>query len=305
MATELQKAAVYFDDLVHGYITKDGRILSGVTPILKEMGLAPDYKGISAEVLEAAARRGSMVHHDIDLYNKGVAVVDSPLIQSWKTALAIICKGVIASEYLVADEGRGIASSIDTVLDDYSLVDIKTTSQVHYKAVRWQLSIYKMLFEGQNPECVVPHLYVAHIRNGKCCVVEVEPVPVTDICEMLDAWSAHLPYTEPIPPTILKAEDQRQLLKVEQGLAALDEMMDELKAQREAIIAAYGEDIARLGEVDCGDYVIKFKRPYERTTIDTKALKKGYPEIYDKFSKTSQVAGSYSVKIKTTNDYED
>lgn len=300
----LNQSTVYFDDLVHGYITKDGRILSGVTPILKEMGLAPDYKGVSIDVLEAATKRGSMAHHDIDLYNKGVSVVDSPLLKAWRTALAVIYKSVIASEYLVADERRGIASSIDSVLDDYSLVDVKTTSQVHYKACRWQLSIYKMFFEAQNPGCTVPHLYVAHIRNDKCNVVELEPIPDSDVCAMLDAWAAHLPYEEPIPPTIIKADDQRQLLKIEQGIAALDEMVDELKTQREAIIDAYGEEIARLGEVDCGDYVIRYKRPYERTTVDAKALKKGYPEIYDKMSKTSQVAGSYIVKIKTPNDYE-
>lgn len=43
---------------------------------------------------------------------------------------------------------------------------------------------------------------------------------------------------------------------------------------------------------------VSYRRASERTTVDSKRLKKEVPDIYEEYSKTSQVASSISLSIE-------
>ena len=158
-----QNKKVFFSDIVHCYLNDKGEELIGVTSLMKKHGLGADYSGIPQDVLERAAERGSRAHRLLEDYDNGKAVEDCPILQSYKS----LELQVAASEYLISDN-RTVASSIDKVLEDGSLVDVKTTSELHIGALEWQLSIYAYLFERQNKGLKVPHLYALHIRDARC-----------------------------------------------------------------------------------------------------------------------------------------
>ena len=51
-----QNKKVYFDELTHTYLMGE-KELTGVTTMMKIMGVAPDYGDVPKEVLERAAAR--------------------------------------------------------------------------------------------------------------------------------------------------------------------------------------------------------------------------------------------------------
>jgi hypothetical protein len=61
MEQQLIKSIVDYDDFTHSY-ELEGKYLLGVTSLMKKHGLSANYEGISNEVLEAAAERGTRVH---------------------------------------------------------------------------------------------------------------------------------------------------------------------------------------------------------------------------------------------------
>lgn len=292
----LTLSSIYFDELVHGYITADGQLLTGVTTLLKEMGLAPSYEGISEETLALAAERGTAIHKDLEAYDNGLPVIEDENIKAYRKMLSDNELSVIASEYLVND--THIASMVDKVLVDYSLADVKTTSKVHTTYVRWQLSIYKYLFELMNPSIVVPHLYIFHVRGGKAKCIEVAPIPQEEVEHLLSCWKEGQPYHAKVEQSLLPADDAKSLMEIESALDYLSEVMDSLKEQKAAILEKVEEEVAKLGEVDMGDYIIKYKQPYERVTLDSAKIKDKHPEIFEKYKKSTIVKGSISINIK-------
>lgn len=292
----LSISSIYFDELVHGYITADGQLLTGVTTLLKEMGLAPSYDGISEDVLALAAERGTAIHKDLEAYDNGLPVIEDENLKAYRKMLSDNELSVIASEYLVND--AHIASMVDKVLADYSLADVKTTSKVHTPYVRWQLSIYKYLFELMNPSIVVPHLYIFHVRGGKAKCIEVAPIPQEEVDRLFSCWIDGQPYHAKAEQSLMPADDAKALMEIESALDYFSEIMESLKEQKAAILEKVEEEVAKLGEVDMGDYVIKYKQPYERITLDSAKIKDKHPEIFEKYQKSTIVKGSISISIK-------
>ena len=61
---------IRFDEENHRY-TLDGKTLISVTQLMKKHGLAPDYSAVSESVLAAKAERGTLIHKEIEDFNKG------------------------------------------------------------------------------------------------------------------------------------------------------------------------------------------------------------------------------------------
>jgi predicted phage-related endonuclease len=87
-------------------------------------------------------------------------------------------------------------------------------------------------------------------------------------------------------------------MEIESALDYLSEVIDSLKEQKAAILEKVEEEVAKLGEVDMGDYIIKYKQPYERVTLDSAKIKDKHPEIFEKYQKSTIVKGSISINIK-------
>lgn len=300
---QLKPCGVTFDEDLHIYYTGDGKPLTGVTSLMKKHGLSPDYSMVPPEVLKRAAIRGTAVHRALQSYDDGEAAVQDATVNAYARAMKRAGLQVIASEYLVSDN-ECVASSIDKVLSDCSLADVKTTAEPHYDSVRWQLSIYKHLFEMQNPGLVVPHIYLIHVRHARVKIEELEPVDDAEVRRLLDCERDGLPYSTEtrenglIP---LDSSEEALLLRTEGEMANLAAKTAELKAVRDAIYAKLYESLskAKVKSIDRGAYKVTVVAPSVRESIDSARLKKEMPEVAEKYMKTSEVKGGVRVTIKT------
>ena len=287
---------VFFDDLTHSYLTDTGAFLVGVTSLMRKHGLSPDYTDIPAEILQRAKERGTRVHKDIELYCKGEAVETTPALKAFK-ALNL---PVVANEYLISDNEL-VASSIDIVLADYSLVDIKTTSQLHTEPLSWQLSIYAYLFELQNPQLKAGKLYGLHIRSGKAKIVEVERKPAEEIERLLQCEREGMLFTP--SKRELAQTTESVLLQLKDASSLIGELKTRLKMAEEAEKALKQYLIAEMeqGALQTleNDFIkVSYVAPSERESIDKDKLKEKYPDIYEQYRKVSPVAASVRIKIK-------
>lgn len=306
---DLVESSVVFDNEHHTY-TLDGRELSGVTPIVK--WLFPDtYKGIPQSVLDKAAECGTLIHSKCELADS-MGIVQDEIVEQYQRIIKEAGLEVDCSEYLVSNE-QSIASCIDKVFTDDSLGDIKTTSKVHMVNVQVQLSIYAYLYELQTGR-KANKLYLIWLpkpQYGTPMIKELERIPA-DVCscivemyvkggDPLNAMavlSGYLMVTdEPkkrVEGEIPEAMDEiiYELMTVKKQLDIFTEREKELKKMILDTMTIKGEDKWSNDLIQ-----ISRRAASERESIDTKALQKNEPSIYESYKKVTKVAESLTYKV--------
>lgn len=304
----LVMSPVQFNEDGHTY-TLSGHSLQGVTPIIA--WLFPEtYKGIPQNVLDAAAEYGSMVHAKCELADS-LGIVDSDPVRAYMELKEQKGLTTLCNEYLVSDEHR-VASKIDVLTTDYDIIDIKTTSKVHIQHVTLQTSIYAWLFERQNDGKTAGQLYCLWLpkpQYGQPDIITLQRVP-SSICEQI--VDLYFSGAQPIQARALLAavgfevSDEKKAGDVPDEL---ESMMDELITisrtmkelqQRESEIKDLVMARMKVDGVDkLGNDLITFTRKaaYERMTVDSTALKKDMPEVFEKYTKVTKVKESISYKV--------
>ena len=308
MKKQLVSSPVQFNEDGHTY-TLNGNLLQGVTPIIA--WLFPEtYQGIPKSVLNQAAAYGSLIHKKCELADS-MGIVDEDIVRDYMDVMQQKGLKVMLSEYLVSDE-RNIASSIDKVTEDFDLCDLKTTSKVHIPNVTMQLSIYAWLFEMQNPGVKAGELYCIWLpkpQYGQADIIRLHRVS-SDICS--EIVQMYLCGAEPLQARSILAqtgfefERQKQTGDIPE---VFSDLMDELitiyeakkqieereKTIKEIVLSQMQKD----GADKWGNDLIQFTRKgeYERTSIDTTALKKKMPEVFENFKKVTKVAESITYKV--------
>ena len=305
----LTQSPVLFDEGRHTYQLY-GQQLDGVTPIIA--WLFPDtYKDIPQSVLDAAADYGTMIHKTCELYDS-LGIGESEVTKAYAELLEHNGMKPMLSEYLVSDEHR-IASSIDKVMENYDLADIKTTSKVHIPNVTMQLSIYAWLFERQNPGVTAGELYCIWLprpRYGKPGVFHLQRVPST-ICEQIvDLYYQHaepaqaqalltaigFEFTAKEEKTAPVTDDAQAMMN---ELAMVKKQMEQLEQREKELKGCLFELMRQRGLDKWGndDIQLTVKEAYERESVDSKRLKAEYPEAYGECKKVTKVAASITIKL--------
>lgn len=304
---------VFFDPVSHTYLTDDGAMLIGVTELMKKHGLGADYSGIPEAVLNKAAEEGTALHKEIEDYDNGLSVLRTPLIEEYARLCSVTGLIFVRNEYLVSDDEM-VASSIDGVYglknrnrkkNEVVLVDYKATLKLHKRALEWQLGIYKVFFERQNPGLTVVACYCLHLDKKTKSIkglVPIEPVSEAEVEALLQAEREGRIYIdqhdEPTAELVLTDEElasyvaqasevarlKEQAKAIEDGLKALDKRVLDYMLEHDLVTLPGGGGEFRL------------KRAYERTTIDTERFKKMQPGLFEQYSKTTTVAASISFK---------
>lgn len=311
---------VIYDDFSHTYLCGD-KVLKGVTTLMKEHDLSANYGDVDENVLRAAARRGSAVHKMLEDYDNGESIVTQDVEYDGKVVITAeeleanlkaykkLGLNVISSEFLISDN-KMVASSIDKVLyngtgDSVDLADVKTTSTLHIKALEWQLGIYKYLLEKQCKKVKVDKCYAIHIRKGEAKFVLINPVGEDRVKSLFDAEKKGVKYQD-VAPTIdtssliISEEDVAMMVGVDRQLAELAQAKKELEAQ----VAGLKDRIYQfmveknIVEMDLKGGYFKLKKPYQKTSVDSKKLKEKYPDIAEECSVTTEVKGSISWTAK-------
>lgn len=287
---------VAFNEWLHVYTASDGHTLIGVTELMKRHGLSPDYGGISKDVLEKAAARGTAIHQLLQDYDDGKAVIEDENLKAYKAlGLKVHC-----SEYLVSDNDI-VATFIDKVLDDCSLADVKSTSTVHRRPLEWQLSIGAYLFELQNPGKKVPHLYCIHVRDGKAKLIEVSRIPNEAVERLLECERCGVVYSDnPVPADAALALEEQAVVLAEQldqiaRLKLAIKETEQASAELQQRLYDYMTE-NNLDEMACELGTFVRKAPYTKKALDSTRLKKEKPELYEQYLKESEIKGSITFK---------
>lgn len=143
---------IRFIEETHEYWLGDKQLIS-TTTLMQKHDLAPSYDGVDVNVLEKAARRGTLVHKEIEDYCVKGEVGFTPELLMFVDYIGRNGIKVLYNELLVHNDL--VAGTIDLVLYGNTIADIKTTSVLHLEAVSWQLSIYAYLYNLTHEEKLV------------------------------------------------------------------------------------------------------------------------------------------------------
>ena len=297
---------IVFEPLGHTYTAPDGHRLKGVTTLMAEHGLGPDYGRVRKDVLAKKAAHGTDSHRQLEAYDTGDLVILSEELEAYKAAMKAAGLRVIASEYLVSN-GLTVASSIDKVCDDGSLCDVKTTAKFEEGPVSWQLSIYAYLFERQNPGVRVPSLWCIWFSSPKDCrIIEVKRHDDAEIdrllyCDMTGEWFQ----PDPVALPERLRDTLPELVKAERSIAQLEAALKEAKGKRQEMYAMLF-DFMEENEIKTFDFAdgrITRVDPYDRKTFDSGWLMKNMPALWSQHLKSATIAGT--VRVTLSDEYCD
>jgi hypothetical protein len=285
---------IEFREDTHEYFL-DGRKLISVTQLMRKHGLAPSYDAVPSEVLRVKAERGTLIHKEIEDYIKRNEV-------GFTTELMEFCYHInhnnikpIASEEIVYSDL--VAGTVDLVLDDGTIADIKTTATLHKEAVSWQLSIYAYLWgmaHGATPRKGNAYHFQA---DGTLKVVDIPLKPMAEVMRLLDCERNGEAYTQELA---VSHTDIEELAELELLIKRIEEQKKAAEAQAQELRVAIMQAMEANGVMSFENENVKltYVAPTTRTSIDSAKLKKELPEIAEKYTKTSNVKASLRITLK-------
>ena len=277
----------------HSY-TVDGKPVISVTQLLKKHGLSPSYSAVSEEILNKAADKGTLIHEEISNYVNNGDVGFTEELQDFIR---------LCDEHKLYPTGAEIKVGNDIVAGTYDLIcedglkEIKTTSVIYTKSVRWQLSIYTYLeFYGDKPFYEKNKIGVFHLTKGR--YIPLELIPIEEVERLLDCERKGEIYTE--RKLIVADKDLQELLSVEEIVYALKIQAEETEERAKKLRQVFYDKMTEQGldkyEIE-GLVRINCVKPSTRESIDSTRLKKELPDIAREYTKTSQVKGSLRVTL--------
>ena len=302
---------VRFDEPSHTYTrVSDGVQLTGVTTMMKKMGISHNYDGIPEDVLLKAAEHGHKIHNACYETHDG-EIMDIPEVKFYNDE--VMKRGLIplASEYLVSDF-TNIASAIDLVYtteelakqDMVILADIKTTANYDGEQLSWQLSIYKKLFEEQNPFIKVAGFIGVWLPNSekypdkKPQFKDVTGKPDAAVTKLIDCFSSG---TQFVDPTAVALQKTAELAPISDKTFELLKQLDALKEMEKKFKAELMQFLVDNNITEpiekCGVRVTYVPGTIKKS-FDAKKFQKDHPDLYEEYMAESMVKESIRVKLK-------
>lgn len=342
---KLRQSKVVFSENPHGYRLGDAR-LSGITGLIHNILQLGVYAEASDFVKNVAIPRageyGTSVHHAIENWdNLGIKVTQHPKSERfrqyegddfWEVSRELETyirhkQGfeAVANEYTVSDNER-YASNIDNVwlktdTQGIWLVDTKTNNLTYYPGgeealqeyLSWQLSVYAVLFERQNPGLKVEGLACNWLRKdeGKFWIIERKPDELVDILlstewqwnEDFKQFMYYLEHAERLTPSTSLTATPKQQLITRQAI----QLIVAVKAQQEEAKRVYDEMTAKLREAmekngikswDAGLFKATVGADSTSKVFDTKRFQAEHPDLYEQYITERPKKGAFTIKLR-------
>lgn len=286
--------SIRFIEETHQYWLGDKELIS-VTTLMQKHGLAPSYDGVPENVLNAKAKRGTLIHKEIEDYCvKGEIGFTDELMLFIDYVNENGIK-VLFNELLVHNDL--VAGTIDLIISGNTIADIKTTSTLHLEAVSWQLSIYAYLYNLTHEEKVV-NGKVFHFNSLGELIVRDVPLKPEYLVERLlecerrgEILNHELDFTQQKIQKVYEIENFIKEIKLQQKKAEFD--LDLLKA--ELLVAMQNQCVKKFENERLR---ITYVDEYEKETLDTKKFKTDYLDLYKKYAKKQTVGATVKITIK-------
>ena len=284
----LNDSGVVFHEDTHRYFLGD-KELKGITSTLIAKVYPTTYSNVPQSVLDKAAEKGKILHSQIELHDILGDEPSDPRIMLYDQRKAEKGWMTVRGEYIVTDR-KNYASPIDIVMCDKEgniiLADIKTTYDLHTDMVRLQLSIYKWLFELQNPHLKVAGLCAFWMPNRDhsiCKVVMLEPVEDEFVGKLLagedvtqdENWIESL---------------EREYMELSEKREQAEQRMNEIK---NIILERMEKDGIKSARGNMATYT--YVAPAQSRKFDSKSFKSDHQDLYDQYSKMTMTKASLRI----------
>ena len=294
--------------------------LCGVTTLLNEMLFKDKYNGISKDVLDNAANRGTAIHEAVQAYELGQTFsISEDLAEHESIAKKAVKAWVVFranegnkysalitthSEYLVSNE-EDLATKIDLVQykDGWTIGDIKTTSKLDMDFLSWQLSVEAYLFERQTGQKVKKLLAMWYDRKAnRWQWYEVERKSDEEIENLINAWRNKKKGIE--VPEIVQAEKEVPEPLIELGRQLSDKIiqLETLKTESEMFRARLLAEMKKYGimQIKTDSCTISYVAPSTKQTFNKDLALEKYPDLanIEGIYKTSNVKESIKIIVK-------
>ncbi len=290
---------IKFDETLHKY-TVDGKEVISVTQLLQKHKITPSYDAVDKELLRMASERGTLIHEEVENWIK-----DREL--GFTEEAYYICDYLkdesyygseIISEQMVANDV--VAGRFDLLYLDGKkrlvLADIKTGNSKHLYGWNWQLSLYKYLYERMYDK-KIEYLKILWAHDEDLTVIPCEYVGDDKIENLLNAErEGRLISDVDLGVSEEELEDLEELM---QDIKSKEEELNLLKEKVDKVKGILYDTMGKEGvkTVDRGKLKITYVAPSTRVSVDSKKLQEKEPEIYKKYIKTTNVAGSIKITL--------
>lgn len=291
-----------FNEENHQY-TLDGKQLISVTQLMQKHGLAPSYAGVSTDVLNAKAERGSLIHKEIEEWIKHDEIGFTTELLNFKNFIRDNKIKVLESELKLHNDI--VAGTCDLLLLANGvtyIADIKTTYTLHHESVSWQLSIYLYLWLTMQKKSLSNYddIYgqAFHFdKEGNLNVVHIPLKPIEEVEKLMDCERKGEIYNQQI--SILNV-DLTEVKRLEELIKYCDEQKKKAEEQSRSLKEILLQEMESRGlkTFEKDGLKITYVAPSTRSTIDSTRLKKEHPEIVEEYSKTSEVKASLKITLK-------
>ena len=298
---------VTFKEDEHEYWLGDKQLF-GITSAIQRQVAGHEYDGCPEYLIRRSGDYGKSVHKSIEMLINDFEHDGTVETEDFRELTKDM--SIEACEYNVSDLEHW-ASNIDVITrvsdNEFDLYDIKTYSnskltKTQLLKAKFQLSIYAMLFEGQNKGAKVRNLGIIHI----CCktkkdgtenhiseILPIDRIP-NDVCQNL--LDCELQGTQFQNPYDIPKDVASKVNRIKKLIQTKKECEEELNAIKKDVL----ETMLFLDVKSWKGENITFSRIEEtqRSSFDLVAFKKAYPDLpYDSYVKTSKVAGSLKIAV--------
>lgn len=300
---------VDFDENTHSYSVNGDIAKLSVTELLAKHKLSPDYSVVDREILEKSAMRGRIIHKDLENVAKnGTYKAETPegdklyeYLSNYRSMAQLIAEkpmGMIWNDKLIIG---GTPDLIILMQNSSIIIDHKTTSVIHKKAVAWQLSILDYMAQFNIPNYVRANKFYCFFKGE---MVEIEKIPDTQIEMLLDCEMNDELYTEPS----LVVSDTQFAMQYEQAeqifmqkKKELDELEKNIKEFRAKLQTLFEEQGIQSWISPSGSIQISYVSGTTTDKVDDEKLKTLYPEIYKECTKKSTRKPYLKISMKKEN----
>lgn len=288
---------IKFIEKSHKYILGK-KELTSVTTLLKRHGLATDFSEvmISPSVLAEARDRGVKIHKEVSdwvIDNTEPTTDEAIIIVDY---LNITPTDELQSEYIV--HNGEIAGIVDLSDGTDRIIDIKTGRKLDIVACSWQLSIYEYL-ENKTYKYLQIFHFPKNANDFK--LVEVPRIPRKEIEKLLECERNCEIYQS---KTVELATVSKEISdKIVLALETIERLEKVVQTYREAVLIEMQDK--NIKKFDNGKISITYIEPTTRLSVDSKKLKEELPEVYNNYSKISEVKASVKIikkELKNGNE---
>lgn len=297
--------SIIFDEIAHTY-TEDrtGEQLPSVNQIINAVyGSGVEF--VRKDILEQAAKHGTKVHKDIEMWMNSKDYYDPDYIETvhlieWLETMRIDVKNPI-TEKIVSVAGL-FAGTADLILNGH-LYDYKTSKNKPTRKMlaHWQKQLSFYYFALKIMEQEPKSMGVIHLTKNKCTYYPLEYLGDKFVNDTYKAFIDGRRLEEP-RETSLQTVDKRAVQKLQRTLEKIATLEKEIAPIREQI----KKEMEKRGitALEIGKISVTYIGPGKRKKFDTERFKAENGPLYDKYITETDVNSSIRIKVNEKKEKE-